>query len=362
MARILIVDDEIHIRKSLRRLVLRAGHECDLAANATDAWSQVNRAAADGVGYELVLSDVNMPPGESGIALARRLMEEHPDTAVVMVTAIDDPKIAEVALEHGAYGYLIKPCESNELYINIANALRRRALEIESREHRERLEHDVMDRTIELQKAIDNLEAKEVALRSSREEMIQRLAKAAEFRDNETAEHVQRMSRYCGMLARRLNLSDHLCDEIRLASLMHDVGKIGIPDAILLKPGKLTDEEFDAMKGHTEIGFRILSGSHAHLLTLAGSIAVTHHEKWDGNGYPRKLVGEAIPIEGRIAALADVFDALTSKRVYKEAMPVEKALSIMQDSSGSHFEPRLVDLFMDSIDQVLAIREQYADR
>ncbi len=356
MARILIVDDEVHIRNSLRRLVRRVGHECETAANSTDAWAKVHEQP-----FDLVLSDVNMPPGESGLELARRLMEQFPDIAVVMVTAIDDPGIAEVAMEHGAYGYLIKPCESNELYINIKNALRRRKLEIENRKHRERLEQDVMQRTLELSQAVTDLEQKEVALRSSREEMIQRLAKAAEFRDNETAEHVMRMSRYCELLARKLKLTDHLCDEIRLASLMHDVGKIGIPDAILLKPGRLTKEEFDTMKTHTDIGFRILSGSHAHLLTLAGSIALTHHEKFDGSGYPRGIVGEEIPIEGRIAAVADVFDALTSKRVYKDPMPISKACDILTEGRDSHFDARIVDLFLDSMDEIMAIRERYAD-
>ena len=356
MARILIVDDELHIRNSLRRLVQRVGHECDTAANSTDAWTKVHEKP-----FDLVLSDVNMPPGESGLELARRLMQQFPDIAVVMVTAVDDPSIAEVALEHGAYGYLIKPCETNELYINITNALRRRTLEIENRRHRERLEQEVLDRTIDLQKAVTSLEEQEQALRHSREEMVQRLAKAAEFRDNETAEHVMRMSHYCELLARKLELGDDLCDEIRLASLMHDVGKIGIPDAILLKPGKLTKEEFDTMKTHTDIGFRILSGSQAHLLSLAGSIALTHHERWDGKGYPKGIGGEEIPVAGRIAAVADVFDALTSKRVYKDPMPIAKANEILIEGRGNHFDIKIVDLFLNSEEEILAIRKRYAD-
>jgi putative two-component system response regulator len=354
-ARILVVDDEEGVRRSLGRLLKRAGHRCELAGSGDEAI-----AAFEKEPFDLVLSDVNMP-GLSGIELAHKLKEQYPDVAVVMVTAVDDTEIAEAALEEGAYGYLIKPCESNELLINVANALRRQSLEIENRIHREALEQVVAERTQELRQAVEDLEAKESALRASNEEMIHRLAKAAEFRDNETAQHVQRMSRYCALMARELGMPEQRCDQIRLASLMHDVGKIGIPDRILLKPGKLTDQEFDLMRSHCEIGYRILSGSDAELLCLARSIAFTHHEKYDGRGYPRGLAGEQIPIEGRIAAVADVFDALTSKRVYKEAMHLNRAVAILKQERGTHFEPRLVDLFLESMPEVLKIRARYAD-
>lgn len=285
-----------------------------------------------------------------------------PDTAVVMVTGVDDPGLAEVALEHGAYGYVIKPFEANEIIINVKNALRRRSLEIENREQRERLARTLDERTMELREAIERLRGLSDDLRHSYEETVQRLARAAEFRHNETAQHVQRMSRYSSMLSRKIGLGEDRCEAIRIASPLHDIGKIGIPDAILLKPGPLTNEEVRVMRSHTAIGHRILSGSHSRLLELAALIARTHHERWDGTGYPDRLSGEDIPLEGRIAAVADVFDALTTPRVYRDAIPVSRAIEIMESGRETHFEPELLDVFLDEIDEVLAIKEVWADQ
>jgi putative two-component system response regulator len=212
-----------------------------------------------------------------------------------------------------------------------------------------------------LREAIVNLERAERDIRLSREETIQRLALAAEFRDDETARHVQRMSHYCALLAGRYGLEPDHCELIRIASPMHDIGKIGTPDSILLKPGKFTPEEFQTITKHPEIGYRILAGSEADLLKLAAVIAWTHHEKFDGSGYPRGLVAEAIPLEGRIAAVADAFDALTSRRVYKPAYDVEQAIKIMRQGRGKHFDPSLLDTFLDAMEEVLRIKEQYAD-
>jgi putative two-component system response regulator len=195
----------------------------------------------------------------------------------------------------------------------------------------------------------------------SREETIQRLAKAAEFRDNETAEHNQRMSHYCMILAERFGMSTERCEKIRLASVMHDIGKIGISDLVLLKPGRLTEEELYLIKTHAEIGYRILSGSRSPLLDLGAVIAFTHHEKYDGSGYPRQLAGEEIPVEGRIAAVADVFDALTSNRVYRKAWSVDRTLELIVREKGAHFDPLFVDLFLESMDDVLQIKKRHAD-
>src|SRR6185436_18301677 len=205
---------------------------------------------------------------------------------------------------HGRLRVHHQAVRSNEVLINVANALRRRRLEIESRLQRDNLEDVVRTRTMALQQALEWLERSEKELRLSREETIQRLAIAAEYRDSATAQHIQRMSHYCELLARRYGLSSERCDLIRTASPMHDIGKIGTPDHVLLKPGKFTPEEFTVISQHAEIGYRILSGSDAEILKVAASIAWTHHERWDGNGYPRKLKGEAIPVEGRIAAIA----------------------------------------------------------
>jgi response regulator RpfG family c-di-GMP phosphodiesterase len=227
---------------------------------------------------------------------------------------------------------------------------------------REVLERLVEERTRELREAVERLQAAESVIRRSREELIARLVTAAEFRDDETAQHIQRMSAFCELLARKKGLPPEHCELIRVASLMHDIGKIGIPDGILLKPGKLESWEYDVMKRHTEIGFRILSGSDAELLKTAASIAFTHHERPDGRGYPQGMKEGEIPIEGQIVAVADVFDALTSRRVYKAAFPVDRSVAILKEGAGTQFDAELVELFTSSLDEVQAIRERYVDR
>jgi putative two-component system response regulator len=352
---ILIVDDEGPIQRMLGRLLEQYGYTCTLAGSAKEA-----RRCLQEKEFALILCDVNMP-GESGLDLVRYVLREHHHTAAVMVTGLDNPQLAAAALEIGAYGYILKPFESNEILINVANALRRRRLEIENQAHRERLELTVLERTAALRHAIESLERAEKELRLSREETIQRLAIAAEYRDGATAQHIQRMSHYCSLLAQRCGLDAERCELIRIASPMHDIGKIGTPDHILLKPGKFTPEEFKAISLHPEIGYRILSGSGAELLNLAATIAWTHHEKFDGSGYPRGLRGESIPLEGRIATIADTFDALTTKRVYKPAFPLDEAIEIMRSRRGKDFDPALLDTFLDAMDDVLAIRAEYAD-
>ncbi len=339
--RVLVVDDEDAIRRLHVRALRVDGHDLSEASSAAEA-----RRALAARSIDLVLSDVTMP-GESGIELARWILVEHPDVAVVMVTGVDDPEVARIALDGGASGYLIKPVSSSQLRIVVANALRQRQLEIERRGYEERLERTVHERTAEL--------------RQSREETIRRLASAAEFRDDDTGHHIERMSRYAAMLARRSGLPDDRVEAIRIASPMHDVGKIGIPDAILNKPGRLTEDEFRVMRTHAEIGWRILSGSESALLELAATIAISHHEKVDGTGYPRGLSGDAIPLEGRICAVADVFDALTSPRVYKPAFSIEKAVAILVEGRGRHFQADLVDLLVAGMDEVIQIRARYGD-
>jgi putative two-component system response regulator len=350
------VDDEDAVRRLLGYLLEPHGYAISLAADAREARHQLAQQP-----FALVLCDVNMP-GESGMDLIRHILSHYSRTAVIMVTGLDSPVLANAALDMGAFGYVIKPFESNEVLISVANALRRRKLEIENGMHRENLEEMVRTRTIALQQALEWLERSEKELRLSREETIQRLAIAAEFRDSATAQHIQRMSHYCELLARRYGLSPDRCDLIRTASPMHDIGKIGTPDHVLLKPGKFTPEEFNVIAQHAEIGYRILVGSDAELLKVAALIAWTHHERWDGSGYPRKLKGDAIPLEGRIAAVADAFDALTTERVYKPAFPFEHAVELMTKHRGEHYDPDLLDVFVASIDEIKSIHDQYADR
>ncbi|HET7481851.1 MAG TPA: HD domain-containing phosphohydrolase [Actinomycetota bacterium] len=346
---ILVVDDEPSVLRSLARLLSHHGYSCATATSAAEA-----RGLLHGEAFDLILSDVNMP-GENGLELLEGISQTYADIATVMVTAMDDRKLAESALQMGAYGYVIKPFEANEILIAVSNALRRRTLEIENRRHRDKLEQMVQERTRELWTAVRELEKTELLVRQSREETVQRLSMAAEFRDLETHNHVQRMSRYCELIARALGRDPEYCDLIRIASAMHDVGKIGVPDAILLKPGPLSDDEFDQVKAHTVMGERMLDGSESEMLRLATTIAVTHHERWDGSGYPHGLAGEEIPLEGRIAAIADVFDALTSHRVYRKAFKLGEAIDMMTGARGTHFDPELLDLFFEHIDEVLLI-------
>ena len=240
--RILIVDDEDQIRTLLARLLGAQGYDCITAESAAAG----RRALKEGP-IALVLSDVNMP-GESGIDFTSEVLAQYPDTAVVMVTGMDDRSFAQVAIDLGAYGYILKPFKPNELIINVGNALRRRSLEIENRGHRERLEQTVLERTSALRDTIAQLETSDLELRRLREETIRRLSWAAEFRNQETGEHIVRMSLYCALLARLAGLDAERAEDIRIASPMHDVGKIGIPDRILLKPGRLTDDERKVME------------------------------------------------------------------------------------------------------------------
>ncbi len=352
---ILIIDDEEPIRKLLAALLERHGYPCILAGDAREARQRFQEQE-----FALALCDVNMP-GESGMDLVRHILEAGSTTAVIMVTGLDSPVLANAALEMGAFGYIIKPFETNEVVISVSNALRRRKLELENRSHTDSLEQMVRTRTIALQQALEWLERSEKELRLSREETIQRLAIAAEFRDRSTAKHIQRMSRYCELLARKVGLNDEQCELIRTASPMHDIGKIGTPDHVLLKPGKFTPEEFSVISQHAEIGYRILSGSDAELLKVAAVIAWTHHERFDGTGYPRGLKGEHIPLEGRIAAIADSFDALTTQRVYKPAFSLDHAVDLMRKHREQHFDPELLDTFFNSMEDILRIQKDYPD-
>jgi putative two-component system response regulator len=326
------------------------GYDCKTAGSAEEARATM-QANPD---VQLVLTDLDLP-GQSGFDLIGHLAQDHPDTSVMMLTGLDDPQLASAALARGAYGYMIKPFKPTEVVVNVANALRRRSLEIENHEHRMGLQKLVSERTSDLWNAVTELERAQTELQVSRQETIERLSMAAEFRDDETARHIQRMSRYCALLGAHFGWDDAAAEQLRLASVMHDVGKIGIPDSILLKPGPLTPDEYTKMQEHCEIGYRILSGSHSELLKAAASIALTHHEKMDGSGYPQGL-SLGIPLEGRIAAVADVFDALTTDRIYRAALPLDEAVALMKKGRGSHFDPDILDFFLDSMEEVLTIK------
>ena len=235
------------------------------------------------------------------------------------------------------------------------------ASEIQIKDYSRVLEETVDERTKALRESLEKLEEANKEISHAHEEIIFRLSIAAEYKDKDTASHIHRISSYSGALARKLGLIEEEVRLIKLASPMHDIGKIGIPDSILLKPGKLTPDEFEIMKQHTVMGARILAGSFSPLLRMAEEIAISHHEKYDGSGYPYGIMGENIPLVGRIVAVADVFDALMTRREYKPAFDLDKTLSIIKEGKGKHFDPNLVDAFLDILDEVLAIKENYSD-
>lgn len=341
MAHLLVIDDEPQIRALLRRLLEGEGHQVATAPDGCGARELLEHSR-----FELALCDLNLP-GESGLELVRHIVADHRDLAVVMVTGADDPKLADAALEIGAYGYVVKPFRDTELTIAVANALRRRRLEIENRSHRDELELLVDERTAELGR--------------SREETIRRLASAAEARHHETGVHIERVARMAELLARQVGLTLQQCELLRIASPLHDIGKIAIPDSVLLKPGVLNAEESAVMRRHSELGHAILTGSGEPLLELAATVAWTHHERWDGTGYPRGLAGEAIPVEGRVVAVVDVFDALLSQRTYRPALPVNETVRRLRFGRSTHFDPAVLDAFLEVLPEALAIRQSSVD-
>lgn len=355
MSDLLLVDDEPALRLWERRVLEAQRYSCAEAADVPQA-----RAALQSGSYKLALLDVNLPGG-SGIELLSEIRAEHPETAVLMVTGEDDLSMATSAIEMGAYGYLVKPVRAGELLINVTNALHRRVREAGMLRRLAQLEADQGDTEQQLRTALaaDGGPAGLVKLLES--DTVHRLVRLAEFRDAQTGQHLVRMSRYCELLGRQLGHDAAWCEQFRLASELHDVGKVAIPDRILLKPGRLTDAERQIMQTHTEIGHRILSDSDSELLQQAAVCALSHHERWDGTGYPRGLAGESIPIEGRIAAVADVFDALTSDRIYRPAFPIGMAVEMMDAERGRQFQPAILDAMHDAFDRIEAVRRAHGD-
>jgi excisionase family DNA binding protein len=337
--RVLVVDASQPIQRLLERLLTDEGFTCDLACSAAEA--RVRMAAAPPA---LVLLDVNLP-GESGLSFARDIAADPDGPAVVMLSAHDDAEVAAIALASGAYGYLTKPFKPNEVTIAVHDARRRHRRERESRATRTRLEDRVMERGLAARDAL-------ASMRHAHEETVARLSKAIEYRDPESGPHIDRMSRICGLLAESRELDSEV---MRVASRLHDIGKIAVPDAILLKPGPLSDAERAGMQRHAEIGHRLLRDSGIELLDVAATIAWTHHERFDGSGYPQGLAGEAIPAAGRVAAVADVFDALITDRAFRPARSLEEAVAAVAGERGRHFDPVVVDAFLERIVAIRAI-------
>ena len=342
-ASVLVVDDEEPLRRGLVRMLTGAGYTVTGAASAAEGREVLATTPVD-----LVLCDVNMP-GENGFSLLRSISELHPSVGVIMVTALADVRAAEPAARYGALGYVLKPFEATEILINVATALTRRTRDLAHEETRRLLSNQVSERTQALEEAVHKLSLSEQTVAALHEETVLRLATVAEWRDPCTGEHLRSMSSLSAELAQAAGLTPEQVDMVRVASMLHDLGKVAVPDTILLKPGPLTLDERTLMQEHSETGAAMLRGSSLEVLQSGSLIALTHHERWDGSGYPRGLKGTEIPLEARIVSIADVFDALSNTRPYKPAWPQERVVATMAAGRETQFDPELLDLFLGQV-------------
>lgn len=326
---ILVVDDEQAIRDVFFMAIEHSGYQCRTAASGLEALDILEQNPMD-----VVITDIQMP-GLSGIDLVKRIREKFDSDVIVMTGFVEDFTYEKI-IELGARDFIHKPVRLNELLVRLKRVLNERKLLAERNEAFEELKEAYLD-------------------------TVNRLVLAAEYKDEDTGDHILRMSRYCALLAKKLGLPADDVQMMLYASPMHDIGKIGIPDSILLKNGKLTDEEFQIIKNHTLIGGKILAASKSKILESAQIIAVTHHEKWNGTGYPAGICREDIPLFGRIVALADTFDALTSRRPYKDPYPLEIACDIISKERERHFDPEVTDTFLRYVDDLWKIRSQVGE-
>lgn len=336
-AKILIVDDQEYNVSLLERILRRAGFE--YLYSTMDPFQA--QPLFEEVKPDIVLTDLHMP-GMDGIQILQYIRSKDAILPVLMLTADLTPEAKKQAFQEGISDFLTKPIDRIELVLRITNLLQTRVLYGQLREQNQWLEEKVQQRTEELQQA--------------KLEILNLLAKASEYRDDETGEHTQRVGHLSGLIAERLNLPKAEVELIRLAAPLHDIGKIGIPDQILLKPGRFEADEFEWMKTHTTIGADILANSVFTTLKMARKIAIAHHEKWDGTGYPNGISGEDIPIEARIVALADFYDALTHERPYKRAWTPEETLAEIKAQRGKHFDPAVVDVFIELFNEQLLVK------
>jgi putative two-component system response regulator len=354
---ILIVDDEAEIRELLKDIVEALGHKTELARDGFEALAKLK------LGIDLALLDLTMP-GMDGYEIARRIRRDSDsaDIPIIMITALTSREDRLRAVEAGANDFIAKPADLVEVRTRMTSLLNLKEARDSLKLHKKALETAVAKQTDILRQAVAEMGNAQRSVYESYVETLHRLALAAEYKDENTGAHIQRVGSYSGLLAQSLHLPPGEVELVRLASPLHDVGKIGIPESILLKPGALTPEERKAMEQHPLIGERLLRGSTAEALHAAEIVALSHHERWDGNGYPHKLKGSDIPLYGRICTIADVFDALTTERPYKKAFPNDKAFEMLKAGGGTQFDPSLAELFFAHRDEVLHIQEQYRQR
>jgi putative two-component system response regulator len=331
--RILIVDDEDNIRSILMRHLEKEGADCVESASALDALCKLQIQT-----FSLVISDILMP-GMSGMEFLRLVQKQNPETAFIMITGFKDIHTAVDSLRIGAFDYITKPFDLMTVRYSVDRALEHRRLLLANRNHRKNLEEEIRRRTFELNEALQDVE-------ESYKITLEALVTALDAREHETQAHSQRVREYTLTLAKGLGLKHDDLIQIGRAALLHDVGKIGIPDSILLKPGKLSDEEWVEMRKHPQIGYDILKS--IGFLSPAAEIVLCHQERWDGTGYPNRLARLNIPLGARIFAVVDTLDAMTSDRPYRKAMTFEAAWDEIRRSSGTQFDPRIAEAFLSS--------------
>jgi len=343
MQKILLCDDEVMNRKVASKILKKEGFEVVEAENGAEALEILKHEK-----FDLILMDLMMPVMDGYEATKIIKSDENLlNIPLIVISALSDKSAVTKALELGANEYVTKPFDIIEFRLRIKNAIKLGS-------YHTLLEEEVSKKTGELQDAL-----REVI--KSEKDIVSILGKTAEFRDNETSAHTLRVGEMAALIAQKFGWSSAEVELMRLAAPMHDMGKVGIADKILLKPGKLDENEFAIMKTHAKIGHTILSQKDTPLLHLAAEIAYTHHEKYDGSGYPKGLSGDAIPLSGAIVSVVDVFDALLSERPYKKAFSLEKTLEIITNDSGGHFHPEVVEHFLNSIDEILKIRDSLQD-
>ncbi|MBI3129490.1 MAG: response regulator [Candidatus Tectomicrobia bacterium] len=352
--RILIVDDELEHVQFLERHLHGMGHHIETAQDGFEAMARVK------LGVDLVLLDVRMPRMD-GFEVARQIRADPAflDLPIIMVTVLGNKDDRLRAVEAGANDFISKPVDLVELHVRTRSLLKLKEARDQLRRRHDELEIAVTDRTRSLRSALDEVATAQRDTYEAHLETIRRLAVVAEYKDPDTAQHIQRVREYAFLLAQGMGLPPGEVEMIQHAAPMHDVGKIIVPETILLKPEKLTHEEWKVMQQHTVAGGSILGGSSSKLLQMGEIIALSHHEKWDGSGYPKGISERDIPAAGRIIAVADVFDALTSERPYKKAYSFQETLDIMQAEADVHFDPAVLGIFVRHRHTVKGMLNQY---
>ena len=351
---VLVVDDDAEFRFLHSELLKSFGYSVDVASDGVEALALLNSRV------DLVVMDADMP-NMDGFEVAR-LVRTDPlvaDIPIVMVTGLVGREDRLRAFDLGINDFINKPVDPHELRLRSRWLVSLKVAQDEIKAHGRKLEETVEIRTRELREALTLVQQARLKTHEAHMDTIHRLTLAGEYKDRDTADHIERIGRFSQVVARWMKLPDEEIETIRHAAPMHDVGKLGIPDRILLKPGKLDDEEWVVMRSHTTIGAQILADASSEVIQMGERIALAHHERWDGHGYPNKLAGEDIPLEARICAVVDVFDALTVDRPYRKAVPNDKVIEMMVGDSGTHFDPDILAIFLDAREEIESVQAEY---